>query len=124
MNWPKGASEGDEIGSGGKKQPINSKSNVINGKNDMGGTTANIAQGKAASDRDSNTGPKKPSNEYTKGQKEVDGASTWENRPAANTKGYKDKRTVKREQEGQTTKEAVPVVTKSFNPGGKPGFKG
>ncbi len=115
--------EGDPIGSGGTKSPINSKSNVISGKNDMGGTTANIAQGKSASDRDQNTSAKKPSNYLTKGETKM-GQDKYENSPAANTKGYKDKRTVKREQEGQTTKETVPVVKKSFNPGGTPGFKG
>jgi hypothetical protein len=121
QNWPNGASEGDAVGSGGTKSPINSKSNVISGKNDMGGTSKNIAQGSAASDRDSNTGPKKPSTAYTKGEKKM-GQDKYENSPGANTKGYKDKRTVKREQEGQTTKDSVPVVKKSFNPGGKPGF--
>ena len=122
QNWPKGATEGDAVGSGGTKSPINSKSNVISGKNDMGGTTKNIAQGKDASDKDSNNGPfKKPSNYLTKGETKM-GQDKYENSPAANTKGYKDKRTVKREQEGQTTKETVPVVKKSFNPGGKPGF--
>jgi hypothetical protein len=89
----------------------------------MGGTTANIAQGKTASDKDQNTSAKKPSNYLTKGETKM-GQDKYENSPAANTKGYKDKRTVKREQEGQTTKETVPVVKKSFNPGGTPGFKG
>ena len=93
------------------------------GKNDMGGTTANIVAGGYASDRDDNKGPKKPSNAYTKGETKM-GQDKYENSPAANTKGYKDKRTVKREQEGQTTDGTVPVVKKSFNPGGKPGFKG
>jgi hypothetical protein len=114
--------EGDAIGSGGTKSPINSKSTQIGGKNDMGGTTKNIAQGGAASDRDSNTSPKKPSNYLTKGETKM-GQDKYENSPGANTKGYKDKRTVKREQEGQTTKESVPVVKKSFNPGGSSGYK-
>ena len=114
--------EGDPIGSGGKKSPINKKSTAITGKNDMGGTAKNIAQGGYAADRDSNTGPKKPSNAYTKGEKKM-GQDKYENSPAANTKGYKDKRTVNREQEGQTTDGNVPVVKKSFNPGGKPGLK-
>ena len=114
--------EGDAIGSGGTKSSINCKSTQIGGKNDMGGTTKNIAQGGAASDRDSNTSPKKPSNYLTKGETKM-GQDKYENSPGANTKGYKDKRTVKREQEGQTTKESVPVVKKSFNPGGSSGYK-
>jgi len=114
--------EGDAIGSGGTKSSINCKSTQIGGKNDMGGTTKNIAQGGAASDRDSNTSPKKPSNYLTKGETKM-GQDKYENSPGANTKGYKDKRTVKREQEGQTTKESVPVVKKSFNPGGSSGYE-
>jgi hypothetical protein len=120
QNWPNGASEGDAIGSGGEKSPINSKSNVISGKNDMGGTTANIAQGKFASDRDDNKSAKKPSNYLTKGEKKM-GQDKYENSPAANTKGYKDKQSAKTK-EGSTTKDSAPVVKKSFNPGGKPGF--
>jgi hypothetical protein len=114
--------EGDPIGSGGTKSPINSKSINIGGKNDMGGTTANIAKGGVASDRDSNTGPKKPSNAYTKGEKKM-GQDKYENSPAANTKGYKDKQTAKTK-EGADTAGSQTVVKKSFNPGGTPGFKG
>lgn len=123
LNWPTSAADGDPIGSGGTNSPINSKSAVISGKNDMGGTTKNIAQGGTASDKDSNTGPKKPSNAYTKGETKM-GQDKYENSPGAATKGYKDKRTVKREQEGQTTKETLSVDTKSFNPGGSSGYKG
>ena len=112
--------EGDPIGSGGTKSPINSKSINIGGKNDMGGTTANIAKGGVASDRDSNTGPKKPSNAYTKGEKKM-GQDKYENSPAANTKGYKDKQTAKTK-EGADTAGTQTVAKKSFNPGGKPGF--
>ncbi len=114
--------EGDPIGSGGTKSPINSKSTQIGGKNDMGGSARNIAQGGFASDRDSNTGPKKPSNAYTKGEKKM-GQDKYENSPAANTKGYKDKQTAKTK-EGADTAGTQPVVKKSFNPGGTPGFKG
>ena len=123
QNWPNGATEGDEVGAAGKKQPINSKSNVISGKNDMGGTTKNIAQGGTAGDKDSNTGPKKPSNLYTKGETKM-GQDKYENSPAANTKGYKDKQQAKTKEGSTTGSESAPVVKKSFNPGGKPGFKG
>ena len=120
QNWPNGASEGDAVGSGGTKSPINSKRIQINGKNDMGGTTANIARGGVASDKDSNTGPKKPSNAYTKGEKKM-GQDKYENSPGANTKGYKDKQSAKTK-EGSDTAGSSTVSTKSFNPGGKPGF--
>jgi hypothetical protein len=122
QNWPKGAGDGDPIGSGGTKSPINSKSPLIGGKNDMGGTTANIAKGGTASDKDSNTGPKKPSNAYTKGETKM-GQDKYENSPAANTKGYKDKQQAKTK-EGSDTAGSQTVNKKSFNPGGKPGFKG
>lgn len=115
-------SEGDAVGSGGTKTPINAKSTQINGKNDMGGTTANIAKGGTASDKDSNTGPKKPSNVYAKGEKKM-GQDKYENSPAANTKGYDKKQTAKTK-EGADTKGTQPVVKKSLNPGGKSGFKG
>ena len=115
-------SEGNEIGSGGKSTSPNKKSPTISGKNDMGGTTANILKGGSEQAADGKPTPK-PSNAYSKGQKEVEGASSWENRPGANTKGYKDKKTAKTK-EGSTTDDSVSVEKKSFNPGGKPGFKG
>jgi hypothetical protein len=118
--------EGDFVGAGtgeaGSKPSVNKKSVQISGKNDMGGTTANIAQGKFASDRDSNTGPKKPSNYLTKGETKM-GQDKYENSPAANTKGYKDKQSAKTK-EGSTTDGSETVSKKSFNPGGKSGFKG
>ena len=121
QDWGKNnPSEGDPVGSGGTKSPINSKSTQISGKNDMGGTTKNIAQGGTACDKDSNTGPKKPSNAYTKGEKKM-GQDKYENSPAANTKGYKDKQTAKTK-EGADTAGTQPVAKKSFNPGGKSGF--
>lgn len=123
QDWGKNnPSEGDAVGSGGTKSPINAKSISIGGKNDMGGTTANIAKGGVASDRDSNTGPKKPSNAYTKGEKKM-GQDKYENSPGANTKGYKDKQSAKTK-EGADTAGTQTVAKKSFNPGGTPGFKG
>ena len=107
--------EGGEIAASGKSVPINKKSINISGKNDMGGTTANIVKGGSEQAADGKPTPK-PSNAYTKGQKEQEGASSWENRPGANTKGYKDKKSAKTGETG--------VNDKSIEPGGKPGFKG
>lgn len=117
--------EGDEVGAAGTKSTVNTKSVQINGKNDMGGTTANIAQGKFASDRDSNTGPKAPNNEYTKngGASKKMGQDKYENSPAANTKGYTTKQSAKTK-EGADTAGSQSVDKKSFNPGGTSGFKG
>ena len=91
----------------------------------MGGTTANMTKGGTASDKDSNTGPKDPSNAYTKGggKGKKMGQDKYENSPAANTKGYKDKQSAKTK-EGSDTKGSQPVVKKSFNPGGTSGYKG
>ena len=117
-----GASEGDAVGSGGKKSPINAKSPLISGKNDMGGTTKNIAKGGSEANPDGKSPTPKPSNEYTKGQGNLKGAGKFENVPGANTKGYqsKEKGTDK---EGATTSGSMSVDKKSLNPGGKPGFK-
>ena len=101
---------------------MNTKSVQINGKNDMGGTTANIARGGVASDANTNTGPKKPSNAYTKGETKM-GQDKYENSPGANTKGYKDKQSAKTK-EGSDTAGSQTVSKSSLEPGGKPGFKG
>jgi hypothetical protein len=119
-NWPNGASEGDEVGASSSKAPINKKSTQISGKNDMGGTTANIARGSASETMP--TGPKKPSNAYSKGEKMM-GQDKYENSPGAGTKGYKDRKSAKTK-EGADTNGTQPVSKDSFNPGGKPGFKG
>lgn len=114
--------EGDPIGSGGSKSPVNTKSVQINGKNDMGGTTANIARG--GSEEAMPSGPKKPSNAYSKGEKKM-GQDSYENSPGANTKGYKDKRTARTKEGSESAaKGSVSVNDKSLEPGGKPGFKG
>ena len=86
--------EGDEVGNGAKVA-VNTKSTQIAGKNDMGGTTANIARG--GDEGPIPTSPKKPSNAYTKGEKKM-GQDKYENSPAANTKGYATKRTAKTKQ--------------------------
>jgi hypothetical protein len=121
-----GASEGDAVGSGGKKSPINAKSPLISGKNDMGGTTKNIAKGGSEANPDGKSPTPKPTNEYTKGQGNLKGAGKFENVPGANTKGYQSKEKKWESEsgkEGQTTKDSMSVDKKSLNPGGKPGFR-
>ena len=59
------ASEGEEVAAG-KSVAVN-KGSVVAGKNDMGGSTANIAKGGAEGNPDG-TSPSKANNAYTKGQ--------------------------------------------------------
>jgi hypothetical protein len=84
-------SEGQTVGTG-RSTSVN-KSSVVAGKNDMGGTSKNIARGGKEQDPDGTAATKKPSNEYTKGEGKLIGKV--ENSPGANTKGYADKRTAK-----------------------------
>jgi len=73
--------EGQGVGAGSIGGSTNSKSTVA-GKNDMGGTAKNLAQGGANEDPDGKQ-YKKPSNEYTKGEGKVKGAGSFENVPGA-----------------------------------------
>ncbi len=84
--------EGAPIGSGGKSVSVNTKSTVA-GKNDMGGSSKNIAKGGSESAPDGTPATKKPANAYTKGQGTLIGKV--ENSPGANTKGYSTKRSAK-----------------------------
>ena len=74
--------EGQGVGAGSIGGSTNSKSTVA-GKNDMGGTAKNLAQGGTNEDPDGKQ-YKKPSNEYTKGEGKVKGAGSFENVPGAN----------------------------------------
>lgn len=80
--------EGHEVGHGGSVS-VDSKS-VVAGKNDMGGTTANIAKGGSEQDPDNKQIPE-PKNEYTKGKSQVKHAGEWKNRVGGNTGSYKQK---------------------------------
>ena len=57
----------------------NTKS-IVAGKNDMGGTTSNIAKGGANANP---TSPSKPNNQYAKGQGNLPGSGNFENVPGA-----------------------------------------
>ena len=115
--------EGDAVGAGtagGAKVAVNTKSTTIGGKNDMGGSAKNIAQGGA---EQVPTGPKKPSNAYAKGEKKM-GQDKYENSPGANTKGYADKKSapVKKEEAGVNDES---IVGESRKPRSrKPAIKG
>jgi hypothetical protein len=63
-------SEGEFVGTGsesGAKPTVNKRSSQIGGKNDFGGTSANIARGGSEASPDGSS-PKKASNAYTKGE--------------------------------------------------------
>lgn len=71
----------EKISAPGNTEGADNKSSVVAGKNDMGGSAKNTAQGGTESDP---TGPKSPSNAYSKGQSKLKGAGSFENVPGAN----------------------------------------
>lgn len=75
-------SEGKGVGSGSVGGTTNTKS-VVAGKNDMGGSAKNIAQGGSNQDPDGKQ-YSKPSNEYSKGAGNLKGAGSFENVPGGN----------------------------------------
>lgn len=77
-----GNTEGQGVGAGSIGGSTNSRSTVA-GKNDMGGTAKNIAQGSATTDPDGKQ-YSKPSNAYSKGEGKLKGAGSYENVPGAN----------------------------------------
>jgi hypothetical protein len=77
-----GNTEGQGVGAGSIGGTTNSKSTVA-GKNDMGGSAKNIANGKADSAPEGGA-YKKPSNAYSKGEGKLPGAGSFENVPGAN----------------------------------------
>jgi hypothetical protein len=76
-----GNTEGQGVGAGSVGGSTNSKSTVA-GKNDMGGSAKNIAQGSAITDPDGKQ-YSKPSNAYSKGEKKM-GQDKYENSPGSN----------------------------------------
>ena len=108
----------DKFGQSGDNG-ANTKS-IVAGKNDMGGSAANIAKGGTEQAADGKPTPT-PSNEYTKKRGDLPGAGSFQNVPGAKTKGYTNKATSYEKQhgdEGQTTDGKLPVDKKSLS-GGK-----
>ena len=105
-------------GAGGDKPAGNTK-NPLAGKNDMGGTSANIAKGGNESAPDGQR-PTGKAGGFLKGAQEIDVAKRNVNKPGGN-KGaqnwYSNKAKAK-SGEGQTTDGSVPVQKKSIEPGG------
>jgi len=77
-----GNTEGQGVGNGSIGGSTNSRSTVA-GKNDMGGSAKNLAQGGKGDDPDGKQ-YSKPSNNYTKGEGKLKGAGSFENVPGAN----------------------------------------
>jgi hypothetical protein len=108
-------------GAGGDKPAGNTK-NPLAGKNDMGGTTQNIARGGQGADANPDgTSPKmKADGKLVKNPQEIDVAKRNVNKPGGN-KGaqdwYKNKSSAKKG-EGQTTDGSVPTNKRSIEPGG------
>jgi hypothetical protein len=108
-------------GAGGDKAAGNTK-NPMAGKNDMGGTTQNIAKGGAGADANPDgTSPKgKVDGKLVKNAQEIDVAKRNVNKPGGN-KGAQDwygTKAASKKGEGQTTDGSVPVQKKSIEPGG------
>ena len=108
-------------GAGGDKAAGNTK-NPLAGKNDMGGTTANIAKGGAGADANPDgTSPKgKVDGKLVKNAQEIDVAKRNVNKPGGN-KGAQDwygTKAAAKKGEGQTTDGSVPVQKKSIESGG------
>jgi hypothetical protein len=105
-------------GTGGDKPAGNTK-NPLAGKNDMGGSAANIAKGGNENAPDGQR-PHGKAGGFLKGAQEIDVAKRNVNKPGGN-KGaqnwYSNKAKAK-SGEGQTTDGSVPVQKKSIEPGG------
>ena len=80
--------EGHEVGKGGSVSV--DKKSIVAGKNDMGGTTANIVKGGTEQDPDNKPVPE-PKNEYSKGKTEVKDAKEWKNKVGGSTGSFKQK---------------------------------
>ena len=111
-----GEAEGNEVGSDRKSFPVN-KATPVAGKNDMGGTTANILSGKGndTSERDGQTSKSKAGG-FMKAPVAIPGSERNVNKVGGN-KGaqdfYKTKAKAK-DAEGSTTKDSVPVKKDSL----------
>jgi hypothetical protein len=114
----KGAAEGHEVGKGGSAT-VN-KQGIVAGKNDMGGTAANIAKGGSEQAPDGTT-PKGKAGGFVKSASEIDVAKRNVNKPGGN-KGASDFYGTKAKAktgEGSTTDGSYSVNKQSLEPGKK-----
>ena len=106
-------------GAGGDKASGNT-ANPVAGKNDMGGTSANIAKGGSEQAPDGTSPKGKVDGKLVKNAQEIDVAKRNVNKPGGN-KGAQDFYNTKAKAkagEGQTTDGSVPVQKRSIESGG------
>jgi hypothetical protein len=105
-------------GTGGDKAAGNTK-NPLAGKNDMGGSSANIAKGGNESAPDGQR-PSGKAGGFLKGAQEIDVAKRNVNKPGGNkgAQNWYGNKAKAKAGEGQTTDGSVPVQKKSIEPGG------
>ena len=105
-------------GTGGDKAAGNTK-NPLAGKNDMGGSAANIAKGGNESAPDGQR-PSGKAGGFLKGAQEIDVAKRNVNKPGGNkgAQNWYGNKAKAKAGEGQTTDGSVPVQKKSIEPGG------
>lgn len=103
----KGAGEGHEVGKGGSAA-IN-KQSIVAGKNDMGGSAANLVKGGTEATPDGDA-PKGKAGGFLKAPKEIDVAARNVNKPGGN-KGaqnfYGSKASAKKGEESGTNKQSI-----------------
>jgi hypothetical protein len=98
----KGGAEGHEVGKGGSVS-VN-KNHIVAGKNDMGGTAANIVKGGSEQAPDG-TSPKGKVGGFVK--KGPDLIGDVENRVNSKTKGYTNKQSASKGEEGGVNKTSI-----------------
>lgn len=99
--------EGKEVGKGGSAT-VATKS-IVAGKNNMGGTTQNIARGGANADPDNKPVPQ-PNNQYTKGKGNLPGAGQFKNVPGAKGDSFKSKAPAAQKGEQGGTNDKSPLA--------------
>jgi hypothetical protein len=99
--------EGKEVGKGGSAT-VATKS-IVAGKNNMGGTTQNIARGGAEYDPDNKPVPQ-PNNQYTKGKGNLPGAGQFKNVPGAKGDSFKSKAPAAQKGEQGGTNDKSPLA--------------
>jgi colicin import membrane protein len=107
---PSGANVGAETGANERQGEKNTKS-VVAGKNDMGGTTSNIAKGGTETDPDGKAVPE-PKNEYAKKRGELKGAGQFKNAPGGNAgkSAYSNKAPAATKAEAGGTNKSSPLA--------------
>jgi hypothetical protein len=100
------AGEGRTVGTGNSAKPTVNTRSTVAGKNDMGGSTSNIARGGSEQAPDG-TSARKPNNYATKGQGNLPGAGQFQNVPGSKTRGYENKRTAKDSEDGAVNKKSI-----------------